>query len=267
MISVLIRAGSKTNVFDCIKSIKDTYPKARIVVSVVASKIISKRLNDLGIKNCVVPAGNISKTTNRGLALVKKGKVIVTDSDTIFGKGCIEKLDRDLNNYDVVKALLIFKTEATLTSKLIANLRFYFNSKGSKMFTPGLAFNLSIKKKVGGYFFDENVLWGEDSEFSNRVEGLTIKTFFDKRAMLYHPLVPIKHDLAGAFLIGARKPERKSLLEIVKKRLTTYEEINKGYGLKTLAYGILWYFFFDLGKISKYLGDLGRDMEKIAWKN
>lgn len=267
MISVLIRSNESENVFDCIASVKKTSPRARIVVSVVASKDISKRLTKLGIVNCIVGRGNISRTTNKGLELIKNGKVLITDSDTIFSKDCISRLDQDLDKYDVVKPRLVFQTNLTITSKLIANLRCYFNSKNTKMFTPGLAFDVSIKRKIGGYYFDEKVFWGEDSEFSNRIEDQNLKTFFDKKAVIYHPKVSLKHDLAGAFLIGAKKPERKTLIEIVKKRLTTFREIYKAFGCQTLLYSFLWYLIFDIGKISKHLGKLGKDIEKIAWRN
>lgn len=266
MISVLIRAGTSQNVFECISSIKETSPSSSIFATVVSSKRTSKKLNKLGIRNIVVSRKNASLTTNKGLSLIKSGKVLITDSDTVFAKGCIRKLEKDLDKYDVVKAKLIFRYGDQSLSKLIANLRLYFNSKSTKMFTPGLAFNLSIKNRIGGYFFDENVTWGEDSEFSNRIDYLKLKAHYDEEAMIYHPAVSIKHDLASAFLTGAKKPEKKTFFGIIVKRIATYGQIYGSFGFPTFLYGLVWYLFFDLGKISKLTGNVGKTLQDIAWK-
>ena len=266
MISILIRAGNDDSVFDCIASIKKTAPNSKIKVSVLANKALEKGIAKLRIKYCVVPKGNISLTTNKGLELIKGDKVLITDSDTIFDKNCINLLDKALGKYEVVKPQIIFKNNGSITSILIANLRKYFNSKNNKMFTPGLAFRMSIKNKVGGYYFDNKVTWSEDSEFSNRVELAKLKTFVEKRARLFHPPVSLRHDLGGAFLIGAKKPENKGLIEIIIKRLKTLYEILRDFGFPTLVYGLVWYLFFDSGKISKLLGRSGKKIQNYFWK-
>lgn len=266
MISVLIRAGNDDRVFDCIASIKKTAPNSKIKISVLANKALEKEIAKLRIKYCIVPKENISLTTNKGLELIKDSKVLITDSDTIFDKNCIKLLDKSLEKYEVVKPQIIFKNNGSITSILVANLRKYFNSKNNKMFTPGLAFRMSIKNKMGGYYFDNKVTWSEDSEFSNRVELAKLKTFVEKRARLFHPPVSLKHDLGGAFLIGAKKPENKSFMEIVIKRFTTLFEILRDFGLPTFVYSLVWYLFFDFGKITKRLGRSGKKIQSYFWK-
>ncbi|HKC04441.1 MAG TPA: glycosyltransferase [Patescibacteria group bacterium] len=266
MMSVLIRADKDERVFDCISSIRKTSPNSDIKVSILHNKSLEERIAKLGIKYCVVPKGNISITTNRGLKLIKNDKVLITDSDTIFDKNCIKLINKALNKYQVVKPLIIFKNDGSTRSILVANLRTYFNSKNNKMFTPGLAFRMHIKNKVGGYYFDNKVAWGEDSEFSNRVEYAKLRTFVIKNARLFHPPVTIRHDLGGAFLIGAKKPENKSFIEIIIKRFKTYYEILSDFGCPTFLYGFVWYFFFDFGKITKHTGKTGKKMQNYFWK-
>lgn len=266
MISVLIRAGNNNRVFDCIASIKKTSPSSKIKISILPSRILEKEIAKLNIKYCVVQKGNISLTTNKGLELIKKGKVLITDSDTIFDKNCIKLLDKALEKYEVVKPQIVFKNNGSITSVLVANLRKYFNSMNNKMFTPGLAFRMSIKNKIGGYYFDNKVVWGEDSEFSSRVEHARLKTYVEKKARLFHPPVSLKHDLGGAFLIGAKKPETKSLTGIIVNRFKTLYEIFRDFGLATFIYGLIWYLFFDFGKFTKHMGTLGIKIQRIFWK-
>lgn len=266
MISVLIRAGNNDKVFDCIASIKKTYSNSKIRISLTPNKKLENRIAKLRIKYCVVPKRNISITTNKGLELVKTNKVLVTDCDTIFNKDCIKLLEDALDKYDVVKPQIVFQNNGSLQSILVANLRTYFNSKNRKMFTPGLAFRMSIKNRVGGYYFDNKVVWAEDSEFSNRVEENRLKTHVIKKAKLFHPPVSIKHDLAGAFLIGAKKTETKGLIEMIIKRFITYGGILKNFDTPTLVYGLVWYLLFDFGKLTKHMGTVGEKIQNYFWK-
>jgi len=230
------------------------------------SKSLENRISKLHIRYCVVPKRNVSMTTNKGLALVKTNKVLITDSDTLFDKQCIKLIADALDKYEVVKPQIIFQNDGSLQSILVANLRTYFNAKNQKMFTPGLAFRMSIKNKIGGYYFDNKVAWAEDSEFSNRVELSKLKTSVEKRARLFHPPVDTSHDLAGAFLIGAKKPEVKNLSKIICKRIVTYREILSAFGVLTLLYGLIWYLFFDFGKLTKHAGKIGEKIQRYFWK-
>jgi hypothetical protein len=266
MISVLVRAEKDSKVFRCIGSIRNTSPGSKIVVSLTPNKSIERILTSRGIKYCVVPKKNVSITTNRGLELVETDKVLITDSDTIFAQNCIKLLDAALDNYDVVKPHLIFQRDASLLGVLVTNLRNYFNSKNQKMFTPGLAFRMSLKSKIGGYFFDNGVAKAEDSEFSKRLEENNIKRQVVRRAKLFHTPISVKHDLAGALLIGAKKPETKSFPEMLSKRVRIYYDILNSFGLLTLFYGLVWYAFFDLGKLSNYMGGIGKKMQNYFWK-
>ncbi len=265
MISVLIRTQDE-RVFNCIHSIKNTFPTSKIVISTVPDKTLTTQISALKIKFCVVPRKNGSTTTNKGLELIKTIKVLITDSDTVFDKNCIKLLDNALDKYDVVKSHIVFRNDGTLKSILVANLRTYFNSKSSKMYTPGLGFKMSIKHKIGGYYFDDKVTWSEDSEFSNRVEKNLLKTYVEKRAKLFHPSVSLSHDLASAFLTGAKKLDTKTILQIITNRIKTYREILEVFGTKTLLYGLVWYLFFDFGKLSKYFGKIGLGIQDYFWK-
>ncbi len=264
MITVLIRISDDYRVLKCIDSIRKTSLSSQIIVSMTPNKFLEKIIKELGIRYCIVPKKNVSVTTNRGLELVKTPKVIVTDCDTIFDKNCINKLDKALDRYDVVKPKLIFQTKKGFFNKSVANLRTYFNN-GPKMYMPGLSFRLNIKTRIGNHFFDENVAWSEDSEFSNRIEKVNLITHYVKSAQLFHPPLNISHDLADSFLIGAKKYKRQRLGELIQKRIKKYKQIFTLFGLSTTIYGIIWYLFFDLGQMSKGLGPIGIGLQDMAW--
>jgi len=269
MITVLIRCSDDYRVLDCIRSIRRTSPNSPIVVSMTPNKKLQKAVLKIKVNNCVVPKHNAAVTNNKGLELVKTKKVIVTDTDTVFEEEAIGLLDRALDKYDVVKPKLVFclKTKPPYFSP-IANLRTFFNDNEGKMYIPGVSFNLKIRKKIGGYFFDEKIPWGEDSDFSNRVKQNRLKTKVVKKALLYHPSVNVIHDLADAFLIGFKKqndrPTTKS--KAFFKRVQLLEELFRNYGLPTFLYGATWYLCFDVGKVLQKIKPFRNQLESFFWK-
>jgi|GEM_PF-4265904 len=268
MITVLIRCSNDYRVLDCIASIKLTSPKSPIIVSMTPNKKLLKSIISNGVSCCVVPRYNAAITNNKGLKLVKTKKVIVTDADTVFEKEAINLLDKALEKYDVVKPRLVFRSEANSSYfSPVANLRTFFNDNSQKMYIPGLAFNLNVKSKIGGYYFDERIAWGEDSDFSDRVEKSKLRTKVIKKAILYHPSVDMSHDLADAFLIGLKKDDKDFINKrIVSKRIKFFRKlVGKGYGFPTFIYGFIWYLFFDLGKLLRLVKPIRHKIEQISW--
>jgi len=268
MITVLIRCSDDYRVLDCISSIKLTSPHSPVVVSMTPNKKLQNAVVKTGVNLCIVPRHNSAITNNKGLKLVKTKKVIVTDADTVFENGTISLLNKALENYDVVKPRLIFRSETNSPYlSPVANLRTFFNDNDQKMYIPGLAFNLSIKDKIGGYYFDEKIPWGEDSDFSDRAEKNGLKTRVVEEAVLYHPSVDLSHDLADAFLIGLKKHDKDLISQkIVAKRINFFRKlVAKKYGLPTLLYGITWYLFFDIGKLFRLIKPVRSKLERLSW--
>lgn len=264
-VTILIRTSNDYRVFDCIASIKKDSPSSEIVVSMTPNDLLEKSIQEMGIRYCIVPKKNVSITTNRGLDLVKTSRVIITDADTVFGKNCIQYLIDSLDNFDVVKPKLIYRAGVSRFGKEVANLRTFFNDT-NKMYMPGLSFKKNLKNKIGDFFFNEDIIWSEDSEFSDRLENKCLKTLYMQNARLFHSPVSMSHDLADAILIGANKYKIEKLKKLPKKRLDIDRKIYRLFGFSTLVYGIVWYSFFDIGQISKKLGRVGKLIEDICWK-
>jgi len=267
MISVLIRCSDDYRVLECINSVLKTSPTTLIIVSMTPNYSLRKAISKTGASCCIVPKYNAAITNNRGLKLVKKGKVIITDADTIFETGAIKQLSNALGKYDVAKPRLVFRSKNKFPYfSTIANLRTFFNDNKTKMYIPGLSFNLNIKNKIGGYYFDEKIPWGEDSEFSDRVNKHNLRTAVIKNSILYHPTVDLAHDLADAFLIGSKKQEKDIKNTKSSKRLKIYKKILSSYGVLTLFYGMLWYLLFDLGKMLRKTVPGQKKTELLSWK-
>ncbi|MFH1863425.1 MAG: hypothetical protein ABIJ85_00740, partial [bacterium] len=168
---------------------------------------------------------------------------------------------------DVVKPRLIFRLKVFPGYfSPAANLRTFFNDNDEKMYIPGISFRMDIKDKIGGYFFDKNITWGEDSEFSDRVTQYKLKTKVINKALLYHPSVGAVHDLTDAFLIGLKKYKSKSKTNVLAKRLKFCVKLLTTFGIPTVLYGILWYSLFDIGKVIAKTKKLQRQAELISWK-
>ena len=127
MISVLIRCSDDYRVLECINSVLKTSPTTLIIVSMTPNYSLRKAISKTGASCCIVPKYNAAITNNRGLKLVKKGKVIITDADTIFETGAIKQLSNALGKYDVAKPRLVFRSKNKFPYfSTIANLRTFF---------------------------------------------------------------------------------------------------------------------------------------------
>lgn len=277
-ITVVIASSENKAVFDCIDSVNRD---ARIVVSMTPSDEIGRRLSRLGIPKVVVPRGNLGTTFNAGIEAAETQKVIVMTDDSTFNSGTIDKLSESLETHDGNKAKIIFQQSPNISfSNLVANLRDYVNSNPNRAYTPGLGLRKSIKDRIGGFFFNEQVRWGEDAEFSHRFKeaGLTFEYVED--ATINHPPVPVKHDLKGAFLIGVgkRRAVELGLRDGSEDIGPTVHRIISGKtfrdradllwekGTETLFYKFLWDTIYNAGYNLRKHG-LSSSIEASIWQN
>jgi glycosyltransferase involved in cell wall biosynthesis len=262
-VSVIISCSNDFRVFDCLDSID--YPVDKIV-TITPNLEIEKRLKKRSIKYTEVPKGNMGFTRNQGIKLSSGEKIILMDSDTIFGEGAIKKLVDGLDKFDVVKPKIKYKSKRkNYSSKLIAQARDYVNSLPNLAYTPGLAFNRNIKEKVGGYFFRDDIFWAEDSELSYRINENNLTLGYIKKAKIYHSPVELSHELKSAFLlgagkrkcvnVGARDPDENIIPTI--KRFFSGESINKKIdvirkkGFLVCLFMLIWDLFYNLGYHSR----------------
>ena len=199
-ISVVIRCGDDNRVFKCIDSIDED---VEVIVSLSENPKLEKKLENKGIKYCLSPRKNLSKTSNIGFEFASYEKVIITDSDTVFENGCIKKLYDALDNYKVACAGIKFLSDSSVPfSNIVAESRDYVNSL-PLFFTPGIALKKDVLSEIGGFLFDNNVPYAVDANLDYRMKkaGLPVAWMIND-AYICHAPESIKHDLKAAFRIG-----------------------------------------------------------------
>ena len=253
-LSIIIRCCNDPKVIRCIESID---ANVEIIVSMCPNKDILKKIKKLGIKYCIVRKGNLSITSNRGLNLAKYDKVIITDSDTYFEKGCIKKICQALDDFLVVRPKIHFKhLPKKPFSKLIANARDYVYSF-PVIFTPGISFRKDILDLIGGYLFNESIPFAVDAELDYRIHQYNINYKILDSALIYHSAENLIHDLYAAYRIGKgcrvgeiiHKKKPKSIVNLKIVKASMYNDIIKRKGTSTFLYQLIWDLFFYIGWI------------------
>lgn len=257
-LSVVIRCKDDERVFDCIESVDED---VEIIVVLNQNDTLKDRLEQMGIVCCVSPPGNLSTVSNIGFSAARNDKVIITDSDTIFNSGSIEKMNDSLNNYKVVRAKLKFKSCNSIPfSKIISEARDFVNSL-PLVYTPGIGVRRDILPEIGGFLFNENVPFAVDADLNYRINEIDLDVKFLNDAVIQHDSEGIKHDLKAAIRIGRgcrRSAETlgtiylhtnvRSIGKYLKGvKLHHYPLIIKNKGFKVLLYQIIWDSHFYIG--------------------
>ena len=237
-LSVIIKCGADSRVFDCISSI-DCDPE--IIVSTTRSPSIERRLEEMGIPYCIAPPGNIGLTCNLGIAKSNHAKLIIMDSDATFAPGAIRLLYDALDKSLVAKPQIVYQTDdTTLGNHIVAKSRDYINRLGVRAFAPGLGLRRELEEQIGS-FFHNGVRWAEDAELDYRLRCHQVPIRYVPEAVIYHSPVHIKHDIRAAFRLGYGKRLG------VEQAGRTPEE-NVGLYLARFLRGEQIRFLFDVGK-------------------
>ncbi|MCQ1537139.1 hypothetical protein FTO70_15945 [Methanosarcina sp. KYL-1] len=199
-ISIVIRCKDDERVFRCIDSIDE---KAEIIVVLNHNPDLQKRLEQKGIICCISPPSNLSIVSNIGFFASTTGKVIITDSDTVFLTGCINKINKALDNHKVARARLTFDVNNELPfSKVVAEARDYVNSL-PLVYTPGIGVRKDLVRDIGNFLFNENVPFAVDADLDYRIKKAGIDVLFLQDALIQHSAEGIKHDIKAALRIGS----------------------------------------------------------------
>jgi hypothetical protein len=248
--SVVIRCNNDERVFRCISSID---VDVEIIVVMNENREMQQRLEALGVVCCISPPGNLSLVSNLGFELATSDKVIITDSDTTFGKNCIREMIQGLESYDVVRAPLRFQKSSDFLSREIAEARDYVNSL-PVIYTPGIGVTKRLPGLIRGFLFDNAIPFAVDANLSYRIKKEGVPSLFLQDVWITHSAEDIPHDLHAARRIGAgikksvenlhvlypgeTKRDLRKMLKGVKLR--QYPDICKKKGVRVLAYQVLW---------------------------
>jgi hypothetical protein len=200
-LTLVIICGHDPRVFGCIASVDVNIP---IVVSLVPHSGLGAHLKSLGAEVTISGNGNYSISCNRGLAAVKTSRAMIVDSDCVLERGCIEHIATTLDTKPLARAAILFESSPQVfasrwTSQLRASIN---NRQPAPAYTPGLGLQMSIADRIGGYFFDERIFWGGDSEFSHRALRTNLEVGYDPQAVVRHAPISLWHELRSGYKLG-----------------------------------------------------------------
>lgn len=261
-ISVVIKCKDDYRVFDCIKSIDED---VEVIVSLTPNKQLETDLFKLGVKYVISPVGNLSVTANNGIKETTNNKVIIMDSDTTFAPGCIYDLYTALDLYQVARPKIVYLEDKNKPiTGIIGKARAYVNEY-PLTYAPGLAFKKTIRDKIGGYLFDNDIPWAEDDDLSQRIFNAGLRVVFLDSSAVFHSPISLKHDLQTAYRIGtgvkiATKKNNRNVPEnpinwfwrlITGKQIKELIDISKTKGFSVVIYSIIWSLFYYFGFYKK----------------
>ena len=181
--SVVIRCGDDHRVFDCVESIDQDVD---VIVALSENAKLQRKLESMGIKYCITPRGNLSKTSNIGISNASYNKVIITDSDTTFEPGTIAELYRSLDQFLIARARIRFIIdEKKASTRVVSMARDYVNTL-PLVYTPGIAFRKEVMAMIGGFMFNDLVPYAVDADMNYRIVSAKIPVKFDEAAMINH---------------------------------------------------------------------------------
>ncbi len=249
-ISIVIRCGDDERVFKCIDSIDE---EAEIIISTSKNPAFQRKLEKAGIHYCISPRKNLSKISNIGFKEAKYDRVIITDSDTVFEKGCIRKLYNALDKHKVARAGIRFSIDKQKTlSRQVAEARDYVNSQ-KVVFTPGIAVRKDILPDIGGFLFNDPVPYAVDADLNYRIQksGNSV-AWLMKDAYICHSAEAIRHDLKAAYRIGKgcrisvvelRRTKQFSMIkwnDLKAVKAIQIPDIIRKKGISVALYQIIW---------------------------
>lgn len=248
--TVVIRCKNDEDVFNCLSSIDED---VEIIVVLNDNPDLKKRLESQGVICLISPPGNLSIVSNIGFDASKTDKVIITDSDTVFGKNCIRHMIIGLETHDVVRSLLRFKISQNVLSREISEARDYVNAL-PVVYTPGIGVTKRLPSMVKGFLFDNDIPFAVDANLNFRIQKESLAVLYLQDVWIEHRAEDVHHDLHAARRIGRGCRESKENLHKLYPRMTKrkigkslkgvkfshYPDILKKKGVRVLMYQFLW---------------------------
>jgi glycosyltransferase involved in cell wall biosynthesis len=261
-LTIIIPCASDARIKDCIQSIYETCPGDIEVL--VSLNNASKKVRDIlknfkNIKTCEIKEPNLSKSYNNGIGHASRNNILLMDSDCIFAPKAIELLYEGLKYAELSKGLVIFQTN-NLMSKVIGRVREYTTTDFVSAYVPPLAFSKAVKNLIGGYYFNEKMLWSGDGEFDYRIQQAGLKIYYNPKAVIYHTSLSFFHDIKSGFRYGKGRrvgvdlnllPKRNyfKIATHLERFIRTYEILYKKGLLAALYYFFIWRPVYRLGYI------------------
>ncbi len=251
-LTILIPVSDDIRIKRCIESIDEDVEI--IIIFNFPSKEVKTIIKNLSEKynllTTEINERNLAKAYNLGTVMALNNNILLMDSDCIFEKNTIKKLQKGMDKNFLSKGRVIYQTSGFI-SRIIAGLRNYITVDRISAFSPPLIFSKKIKKKIKGYYFYEKLCWIEDAEFNERVQNAKVKISYDSSAVIYHDKLTLKEDLRSSYRYGTGRAiaDKEKLFknEIRRGNSKDFLNIFKKKGFLIASYSLVWNIFFRFG--------------------
>lgn len=260
-IAVVIPCADDMRLLNCLNSIDEN---VEILIALNgATKAVYQLVQEKRLRYCELPDRNLGAACDVGVKAAHASSVLLMNSDCIFAPGTIRKLYEALSSSKVARGRVIFEVDDFL-SRVVADARDFAYAHPDKAYQPALAFRKDVADSIGGYYFDGDIHWTEDADFSRRLKSAGIPVAYVSSAIVHHSPLSLKGDLRSAMrygmgrriaeekrLVGTRPPYRPYPWRI----LALFQKITQAKGLFAAAYTCgPWTFAFSMGYLRQKWG-------------
>ncbi len=207
-LSIIIPCKDDYKIIKCIRSINDKKVEIVIVFNGSTVEFINWVKNNNSFKNTQyinIGKANLALALEKGTQVAKNEWVLYMDSDCTFSKNAVKNYILSLNKgyplKEVYKGDIVFKHN-TKISHIIAKSRYHHTAEQLTAYKPPLLLSKKIVTKIGGYFFNEKLIWREDSDLDNRIRQSNINIIHIKDGTIYHGALTLKGDLRSTYRYG-----------------------------------------------------------------
>ncbi|MFH0770778.1 MAG: glycosyltransferase [Candidatus Peregrinibacteria bacterium] len=269
-VSAVIHCHRDERIVNCIDDLRRNHGNHEVVaVLTETSQNVQRLIEGRKVKIAWAPVGNLSRSTNIGIAASTHDHIAILDSDVRCSDGYLDIVDRDLEKHMLIRTHMDFQHRNVLES-LVAELRSYVYSK-NVFYCPAIAFRKELKDHIGGYFFNDQVWWTEDAEIDHRIQKAGLPIHREPDAVVTHDPESISHDLRGAYKIGrgkfaqvlyANRDTFEEKVGNVLKHILSGEsvvallELARQKSVSTALYSVVWQTIYLLGYHRERIGHL-----------
>lgn len=264
--TIVIPVADDIRLKDCLASIDED---VEVVISMNSpTPAIREITKASGNRYCEIPEKNLGAALDEGIKTATSERILLMDSDCTFNPGTIKLLYDGLDGYKLAKGRVLFQRKNYM-SGLIAKAREYVISDVVNAYKPPLALKKSIVYDIGGYYYDRDIHWVEDSEFNSRVKKFGIPINYLQDATINHPPLTAFADLRSAFRygIGKRIGVEKGIMHGVGHFFRNEFDISKKKGLDTSVYMLFWNASYVSGYLTQMLFDVYNIKDRIKPKS
>lgn len=202
-----------SNDFDLVHAIDSVDEEVEIVVSITPNRLIEDYLSLRDIPYVITPLGNHAVTANAGIELANGDAVLIIDSDTALLPGAISRTINGLRKGPIVNLPITFAAGTNWLTRMVGQVRDFDNTYNQPAYKPGIAFMLSVREQLGGYWYDPRIEWSCDAELLTRIRDRRITIIHLDEPSLVHRPVPLTHAIRAYFNYGIGSSRKISILK------------------------------------------------------